>query len=48
MDRQTRETDGHAPFEGDSRLERLHRVRLMMLKDFAAICEKEVLVWFGA
>lgn len=48
MDRQTRETDGHAPFEGDSRLERLHRVMLMMLKDFSAICEKEGLVWFGA
>lgn len=37
-----------APFSGDSRLEKLHRVMLMMLKDFSAICEKEGLTWIGS
>ena len=32
----------------DPRLEQLHRVMLMMLKDFAALCEKESLRWYAA
>ena len=32
--------DGDEPFEGDERLDQLHRVLLMMMKDFAAICER--------
>lgn len=32
----------------DPRLEQLHRVMLMMLKDFAALCEKEGLRWYAA
>lgn len=36
-----------APFEGDERLEQLHRVLLMMLKDFAALCEQENLTWLA-
>ena len=36
-----------APFEGDERLDQLHRVLLMMMKDFAAICERENLTWFA-
>lgn len=33
------------PFEGDERLDQLHRVLLMMMKDFAAICEREGIEW---
>lgn len=33
---------------GDKRLEKLHRVLLMMLDDFSDICEREGLEWFGA
>ena len=36
-----------APFEGDERLDQLHRVLLMMMKDFAAICERENITWFA-
>lgn len=36
-----------APFEGDEKLEQLHRVLLMMLKDFAALCERENLTWLA-
>ena len=32
----------------DPRLAQLHRVMLMMLKDFAALCEKEGLRWYAA
>ena len=34
-------------FEGDERLDQLHRVLLMMIKDFAAICERENIPWFA-
>ena len=37
--------DGDEPFEGDERLNQLHRVLLMMMKDFAAICERENIEW---
>ena len=36
-----------APFEGDERLDQLHRVLLMMLKDFAAICQRENIQWMA-
>ena len=36
-----------APFEGDERLDQLHRVLLMMMKDFAAICERENITWLA-
>lgn len=36
-----------APFEGDAKLEQLHRVLLMMLKDFARLCERENLTWLA-
>ena len=48
MDERKQGTNDQKAFEGDSRLEQLHRVMLMMLKDFSAICEKEGLAWFGA
>ena len=35
-------------WEGDERLEQLHRVLLGMLKDFAALCERNDLRWFVA
>ena len=34
-------------FEGDERLDQLHRVLLMMMKDFAAICERENITWMA-
>ena len=34
-------------FEGDEKLDQLHRVLLMMLKDFAAICEREQITWLA-
>jgi len=34
-----------AAFEGDEKLDQLHRVLLMMMKDFAAICEREGITW---
>ena len=34
-------------FEGDERLDQLHRVLLMMMKDFAAICEREDITWIA-
>lgn len=34
-------------FQGDERLNQLHRVLLMMLKDFAAICESRSLSWIA-
>lgn len=43
----TAEGASEAPFEGDERLEQLHRVLLMMLKDFAALCEQENLTWLA-
>ena len=33
---------------GDPRLAQLHRVMLMMLKDFAALCEREGLRWYAS
>ncbi|MBQ3302376.1 MAG: LicD family protein, partial [Eggerthellaceae bacterium] len=39
--------DDDVPFEGDERLDKLHRVLLMMMKDFAAICEREGLTWMA-
>lgn len=41
-------TNEHEPFEGDERLDQLHRVLLMMLKDFAQLCEREGLAWIGS
>ena len=34
-------------FQGDERLDQLHRVLLMMLKDFSALCEREGLRWIA-
>ena len=41
------ETGDDAPFEGDEKLDQLHRVLLMMMKDFAAICERENITWMA-
>ncbi len=38
-------TSSEQLFEGDERLDQLHRVLLMMVKDFAQLCEKENLQW---
>ena len=48
MDTQEHQVARSEEFAGDERLDKLHRVMLMMLKDFSAICEKEGLTWFGA
>lgn len=34
-------------FQGDERLDQLHRVLLMMLKDFAALCESQGFSWIA-
>lgn len=39
---------GEEAWSGDERLEQLHRVLLSMLKDFAALCERNDLRWFVA
>lgn len=40
-------SDNEELFQGDERLDQLHRVLLMMLKDFAELCERENLSWIA-
>ena len=41
------DADADEVFEGDERLDQLHRVLLMMMKDFAIICAREHLTWMA-
>lgn len=47
MSQATQEHQAEELFQGDERLDQLHRVLLMMLKDFAAFCEAEGLSWIA-
>ncbi len=44
---QTPQANDSEVFEGDERLDQLHRVLLMMLKDFADICAREDIPWLA-